>query len=189
MPTRKKARSKSCRRNSRRRKSCRRKTCKGGGQNERNAYMAQMRKKLGLNDPSRVSAYDWIGSMPMYHKFNEKFKDKEWDEVFNYSEQDIIGLGIPAHAAKPLYKIIQGNPYRDSYLKIGAPNMPQPNIDPFEMSPSNWMNSIPKFKKFSKTFKYTDWDILRRYSTNQLKEMGIPDNSVDSLYARIQTAY
>ncbi len=140
MPTRKKARSKSCRR-----KRCRK---KGGG----------------------ISVSEWIASLNNYSKYSTTFEYTEWDQMYRYTANNLIEMGIPKNEVNGLIAL------RDE--KYAQKND--------TISPLLWVKNLGKFSKFYDIFRYTDWDQMYRYKANNLIEMGVTPQAAIPLYDMIQ---
>ena len=170
MPTRKNARSKSCRRNSRRRKSCRRNTCKGGG----------------------YKVNEWITSLGLdLNKLEIKIIEQlSWDIMKDINATQLTQMGMTDKNANIICN--EYNKQKNSVLYNITHNR---TFDPARVAfrtqlpastPQNWMKTSPLLSRFSGKFEGMSWNDMKKLTKNDIIGMNIPPTAAIPIHKRIE---
>ena len=171
MPTRKNARSKSCRRKRCRGKSGRRKTYKGGGGYKIDKWIDTLR--LDLND-SEIRIIEQLS----------------WDMMKDVNASQLIQMGMTDKNAKIICN--EYNKQKNSILYNVTHNR---KFDPASVAfrtqipastPQNWIKTIPLLSTFSDKFKDMSWNDMKKLTKNDIIGMNIPPKAAIPIHKRIE---
>ena len=139
---------------------------------------------------------NWIKSFPQLKQFQEKFKYTDWDQLWKFDKTHLKDLDIPPDAAMPILRAIEMHPdnpkhnqykhNRNTRKNAHRNNHKYNTLIQIDGEPKNWIKSLQNFKNFNSAFKHTNWGQMQRFTTNDLKNLGIPENKINLLLEEIK---